>query len=156
MGFEKKYKEADATWKPITTDELHQDLEGYYKDPVTVGISLIEASPRPIVHTSWASYRYVDACSCDSAGSWIDEEGEEAPCPYCGDGTIVLVEKERRCPKCSGTGQHGVQDSQHITSCEACDGDGITQDPNENLHGFHTPRGDWADRPTVDPYEDTP
>lgn len=23
---------------------------------------------------------------------------------------------------------------------------------SENLHGFHTPRGDWPDRPTEDPY----
>jgi hypothetical protein len=38
-----------------------------------------------------------------------------------------LLEEVRRCLNCSGTGQHRVQDSQHIVSCQKCDGTGERQ-----------------------------
>ena len=43
-------------------------------------------------------------------------------CEDCTTDPTTLFE----CQKCLGTGQHQVGDSQHITSCNACDGEGYT------------------------------
>ena len=163
MAFEKMYVgEEDATWQQITTDEFYQDLEGYYKDTVSVGIELIAATPQATVRTPWAIYRFMDECKCEGSGSWIDEDGKPAPCPYCEE-----TEPENRCSCVEPLEalkdiyhaihfyREGINTMDDVMKIEGIAAEAIREaekEPNENLHGFHTPRGDWADRPTVDPY----
>jgi len=61
MAFEKMHVgEPDAEWQEIDTDQLHEDLEGYYKDPTAAGIELIAATPQAVIRTPWAIYRFMD------------------------------------------------------------------------------------------------
>ena len=68
--------------------------------------------------TEYEIEKYHLAAYINRGMPWTDEEGKRTTCPYCG--YDCSYEDENR---------------------------GSCVEPDENLHGFHTPRGDWPDRP---------
>ncbi len=51
----------------------------------------------------------------------IASPGQSIRAPFA---SYRYVDEETTCPRCNGTGQHQVYDSEHVTSCETCNGEG--------------------------------